>query len=179
MSLNSGILWLLAERPLHGYEVKNRFESLLGGSWEVNFGQVYTTLQRLERDQLVEAAGERGDRGKLAYRLTEGGRRTLEDWLSRPETEPQQLREEIYVKLLLTTRLANGSLDELLAAQRRVYVQRLKDLSELEEGARRDGRDDLVLLFMGGILHTEADLKWTDAIAEEMRHTKRKAKEGS
>jgi DNA-binding PadR family transcriptional regulator len=177
MSLKYGILGLLVEGPLHGYEVKNRFESLLGGSWEVNFGQVYTTLQRLERDQLVEPASERGDRGKLAYRLTEVGRRALQEWLTRPESEPQQLREEIYLKLLLTTRLANGSLDELLAAQRRVYMQRLKDLSELEERARRDGRDDLVLLFMGGILHTEADLKWTDAAAEEMRQTKRKGRE--
>jgi DNA-binding PadR family transcriptional regulator len=178
MSLKYGILGLLAERPLHGYEVKNRFESLLGGSWEVNFGQIYTTLQRLERDQLVEAAGQRGDRGKLAYRLTEVGRRELQEWLTRPETEPQQLREAIYVKLLLSTRLANGRLDELLVAQRRVYMQRLKDLSELEERARREGRDDLVLLFMGGILHTEADLKWTDTIAEKMRRMKRKKREG-
>jgi DNA-binding PadR family transcriptional regulator len=172
MSLKYGILGLLAERPLHGYEVKNRFESMLGGSWEVNFGQIYTTLQRLERDELVAATGERGERGKLAYRLTKGGRKALDEWLTQPESEPQQLREEIYVKLLLTTRLANGHLDELLAAQRRVYMQRLKDLSALEERARTDGRDDLVLLFMGGILHTEADLKWTDAIAEELRHTK-------
>jgi DNA-binding PadR family transcriptional regulator len=177
MSLKYGILGLLAERPLHGYEVKNRFESLLGGSWEVNFGQIYTTLQRLERDQLVEAVGRRGDRGKQAYRVTDVGRRALEEWLAQPETEPQQLREEIYVKLLLGTRLANGRLGELLAAQRRVYLQRLKDLSELEERARRDGRDDLVLLFTGGILHTEADLKWTEAAAEEMRQIKRKGKE--
>lgn len=177
MSLKYGILGLLAEQPLHGYEIKNRFESLLGGSWEVNFGQIYTTLQRLERDRLVGAAGKRGDRGKLAYRLTANGRRALEEWLTKPESEPQQLREEIYVKLLLSTRLADGHIDELLAAQRRVYLQRLKDLSELEERARRDGRDDLVLLYMGAILHTEADLKWTDACAEEMRHSKGKEKE--
>jgi DNA-binding PadR family transcriptional regulator len=177
MSLKYGILGLLAERPLHGYEVKNRFESLLGGSWEVNFGQIYTTLQRLERDDLVEAASQkRGDRGKLAYRLTEHGRRALQEWLTTPESGPQQVREDIYVKLLLSTRLANGHLDELLAAQRRVYLQRLKDLSELEEGARRDGRDDLVLLFMGAILHTEADLKWTDAAADEVRQNKHKGK---
>ncbi len=177
MSLRFGILGLLAEQPLYGYDVKNRFESLLGGSWEVNFGQVYMTLQRLERDGLIEADGERGDRGKLAYRLTASGRKTLDDWLSRPESEPQQLREEIYVKLLLNTRLADGRLDELLTAQRRVYLQRLKDLAELEQGARRDGRDDLVLLFKGAILHTEADLKWTDACADEIRNSNRKGVE--
>ena len=177
MSLKFGVLGLLAERPLHGYDIKNRFESLLGGSWEVNFGQVYMTLQRLERDGLIEADGERGDRRKLAYRLTGSGRQALDVWLAQPESEPQQLREEIYVKLLLSTRLANGNLGQLLAAQRRVYLQRLKDLAELEQGARREGRDDLVLLFKGAILHTEADLKWTDACAEEIRNSNRKGVE--
>jgi DNA-binding PadR family transcriptional regulator len=171
MSLKFGILGLLAEQPLHGYEVKNRFESLLGGTWEVNIGQVYSTLQRLERDGLVEAAGDRGDRGKLPYNLTGAGRRTLEDWLRQPEAEPQQLREEIYVKLLLVSRLANGGLNSLLAAQRRVYLQRLKDLAGLERRAREQGRDDLVLLVKGAVLHTEADLKWTDAWAEELLGT--------
>ena len=43
------MLGLLKGEPLHGYEVKNRFEAMLGGTWEVNIGQIYTTLQRLER----------------------------------------------------------------------------------------------------------------------------------
>ncbi|HEY7982805.1 MAG TPA: PadR family transcriptional regulator, partial [Ktedonobacterales bacterium] len=64
MSLKFGTLGLLTEAPLHGYQVKQRFEALLGGTWEVNIGQVYSTLQRLERDDLVEPAGDRGDRGK-------------------------------------------------------------------------------------------------------------------
>jgi DNA-binding PadR family transcriptional regulator len=169
MSLKFGILGLLAEEPLHGYEVKNRFESLLGGTWEVNIGQVYSTLQRLERDGLVEPADDRGDRGKLPYHLTTTGRRTLDDWLRKPEAEPQQLREEIYVKLLLASRLANGNLDRLLADQRRIYLQRLKDLAGLERQARGQGRDDLVLLMKGAVLHTEADLKWTDVWSEELR----------
>src|SRR5438067_2240121 len=38
---------------------------MLGGTWEVNIGQIYTTLQRLERDGLVRPAGPRGDRGEL------------------------------------------------------------------------------------------------------------------
>ncbi len=175
MSLRFGILGLLAEQPLHGYEVKNRFESLLGGTWEVNIGQIYSTLQRLERDGLVEAADDRGDRGKLPYHLTATGRRTLDDWLSQPEAEPQQLREEIYVKMLLASRLANGNLDRLLVDQRRVYLQRLKDMAGLERRAREQGRDDLVLLVKGAVLHTEADLKWTEVWSEEIR---RRSKRG-
>jgi DNA-binding PadR family transcriptional regulator len=166
MSLKFGILGLLAEQPLHAYSVKARFEDLLGGSWEVNIGQVYTTLQRLERDELVEPAEPRGDRGRLPYRLTEVGRKALETWLAEPESEPQQLREEIYLKLLLAARVANGDLPALLARQRRVYLQRLKDLAALEDRARSEGRDDLALLYRGALLHTEADLKWVDACAQ-------------
>jgi DNA-binding PadR family transcriptional regulator len=169
MSLKYGILGLLAEEPLHGYEVKLRFEALLGGSWDVNIGQVYTTLQRLERSLLVEPVGRRGDRGKLAYRLTAEGKQALETWLTHPEREPQLLREEIYVKLLLASRHGPGYMDALLNSQRHVYLQRLKDLAELELAARRDGRNDLVLLYRGAIFHTEADLRWVDACADELR----------
>jgi DNA-binding PadR family transcriptional regulator len=172
MSLKFGILGLLSEQPLHAYSVKARFEDLLGGSWEVNIGQVYTTLQRLERDQLVEPAQPRGDRGRLPYRLTDGGREALEAWLAEPESEPQQLREEIYLKLLLAARVANGDLPALLARQRRVYLQRLKDLAALEQKARSQGRNDLVLLYQGALLHTEADLKWVDACAQATKMRK-------
>jgi DNA-binding PadR family transcriptional regulator len=175
MSLKFGILGLLAEQPLHAYSVKARFEDLLGGSWEVNIGQVSATLQRLERDGLVEAAEARGDRGRLPYRLTDTGRKALDAWLAEPEEEPQQLREEIYLKLLLASRVANGRLPALLARQRRVYLQRLKDLAVSEQNARSQGRDDLVLLYKGAILHTEADLKWVDVCVQEIKtgHDKR------
>src|SRR2546423_1130715 len=132
MSLRFGILGLLAEEPLHGYEVKTRYEALFGGTWELNIGQVYTTLQRLERDRLVDPVGERGDRGKQRYGLTESGTAALEEWLHEPEDEPQQLRQEVYLKLLLISRLANGNLEELLARQRRTCLQRLRDLSDLD-----------------------------------------------
>jgi hypothetical protein len=93
----------------------------------------------------------------------------LEDWLAEPESEPQQLREEIYVKLLLASRVARGGLPGLLARQRRVYLQRLKDLAVLEQKAKSAGRDDLVLLYKGAVLHTEADLKWVDVCAQEVK----------
>lgn len=169
MSLRYGILGLLAEEPMHGYEMKSRYEALLGKAWEVNIGQIYSTLQRLERDGLIEAIGERGDRGKLAYQITVSGRSQLEHWLTEPESEPQYLRDALYVKLLLLRRLAKRSdLDALLARQRRVYLQRLRDLAELERQARREGRNDLVLLIKGAVIHTEADIKWMDVCLEEL-----------
>ena len=170
MSLRFGILGLLAEKPAHGYEVKTRYEDMLGGTREINIGQVYTTLQRLERDGLIEAEGDRGDRGKQDYRITDGGREALHTWLANPNEEPQQLNEEIYVKILLGSRLGNSSLDSLLSGQRRIYLQKIRDLSELEQRARRQSRVVLALLARGAIIHAEAELKWLDFAEAEMRN---------
>jgi DNA-binding PadR family transcriptional regulator len=168
MSLKFGILGLLAEDSLHGYEVKTRFDALLGHTWEVNIGQVYSTLQRLERDNLVESIGERGDRGKLAYQLTPTGRQALERWLSEPEAEPQHLHDDLFIKLMLIRRLANGNMEGLLTRQRRLYLQRLRDLAELEKRARDEDRPDLLLLIKGAVIHTEADIRWLDVCLEEL-----------
>ena len=48
------MLGLLADGPRHGYELKSAYEGDLLPSSNVNFGQVYTTLERLSRDGLVE-----------------------------------------------------------------------------------------------------------------------------
>src|ERR1700730_6474520 len=167
MSLKYGVMGLLAEESLHGYEVKNRFEEMLGGTWEVNIGQIYTTLQRLERDGLVRPAGPRGDRGKQLYELSPEGQKALKQWLAQPDSGPPPLQEYISVKLLLSKRTANGDLGGILARQKRTYLQRLRDLNGLEERARRDGRIDLARLARGALLHTGAELKWMDELSSE------------
>jgi DNA-binding PadR family transcriptional regulator len=172
MSLRFAVLGLLAEQPLHGYQVKQSFEDLLGGTWEVNIGQVYQTIQRLERDGLVRATGDRGDRGRQAYDVTDAGRDALAEWLGDPEQQPQVLREEIYIKLALLGRHADGRLGQVLDSQRRVYLQRLRDLADQVRAAQAAGRTELALLFRGALLHTEADLKWLDVCAEEIGRRK-------
>lgn len=54
MSVRQGILALLAEGPSHCYQLRQRFEERTGGTWPLNIGQVYSTVQRLVRDGLVE-----------------------------------------------------------------------------------------------------------------------------
>jgi DNA-binding PadR family transcriptional regulator len=174
MSLRFGVLGLLADEPLHGYQIKQRFEELLGGTWDLNIGSVYQVLQRLERDGLVGAVGERGDRGRQAYRATDAGVSALQEWLEESESQPQLLREEVYIKLLLLARHSDGRVDELLDRQRGAYLQRLRDLADQERAARERGREELALLFKGGQLHTEADLKWLDVCVEEIRRRRRR-----
>ena len=55
MSVPHALLALLSEGPKYGLRLQNEFEARTGEVWPLNVGQVYTTLQRLERDGLVEA----------------------------------------------------------------------------------------------------------------------------
>ena len=55
MSVRHALLALLSEGPKYGLQLRQEFEARTGQVWPLNVGQVYTTLQRLERDGLVES----------------------------------------------------------------------------------------------------------------------------
>jgi len=55
MSVRHALLALLSEGPKYGLQLRHEFEERTGEVWPLNVGQVYTTLQRLERDGLVES----------------------------------------------------------------------------------------------------------------------------
>ena len=57
MSVRHALLALLSEGPKYGLQLREEFEARTGEIWPLNVGQVYTTLQRLERDGLVESEG--------------------------------------------------------------------------------------------------------------------------
>ena len=58
MSVPHALLALLSEGPKYGLQLRQEFEAKTGEVWPLNVGQVYTTLQRLERDGLVESDDE-------------------------------------------------------------------------------------------------------------------------
>ena len=73
MSVRHALLALLSDGPKYGLQLRQEFEDRTGEVWPLNVGQVYTTLQRLERDGLVESDGE-GEGPQKAYRITPGER---------------------------------------------------------------------------------------------------------
>ena len=74
MSVPHALLALLSEGPKYGLRLQNEFEARTGEVWPLNVGQVYTTLQRLERDGLVETDDGEGERSRKRYRITSSGR---------------------------------------------------------------------------------------------------------
>lgn len=74
-NVRAAILALLAERPMHGYEMISELENRTGGVWRPSPGSVYPTLQLLEDEGLIEAVA---DGGRKSYTLTEAGRAAAE-----------------------------------------------------------------------------------------------------
>lgn len=69
--LRTAVLALLAERPMHGYQIIREIEERSGGNWKPSAGSVYPTLQLLADEGLVSAEESNG---RKIYSLTEAGR---------------------------------------------------------------------------------------------------------
>ena len=82
------LLALLAKEPAHGYELKTLLEQIFGEAYPPpNIGQIYVTLQRLERDGLVRSQDvvQTTRPNKRVYELTEAGREALSEWIDATE----------------------------------------------------------------------------------------------
>ena len=164
--MRNALLALLAAGPAHGYELKQAYERALGiATAPVNIGQVYTTLQRLERDALVIGRDvAQADRpNKTVYELTQAGRSELEAWYAASASAPR-LRDEFVTRFMLAH--ATGMTDPLalLDRQRAAYLRALRNLEPLQP----DGGNSLLtgLLIEGAALHLQADLRWLDRCEE-------------
>lgn len=70
--IRAAILVLLAEEPMHGYQIIQELTERTGGVWRPSPGSVYPTLQQLQDEELVREAPS--DSGKRVFELTEAGR---------------------------------------------------------------------------------------------------------
>ena len=93
---------LLSEGPRHGYQLKTEFEAATGGVWPLNVGQVYTTLDRLERDGLVEVGAETaGAAGQKTYAITIAGTQALGEWWEAVPSDDPPPRDELMLKVMM------------------------------------------------------------------------------
>jgi len=74
--VRAALLALLAEKPMHGYDVIQELESRSGGAWRPSPGSIYPTLQMLEDEGLVTSADQDG---KRVFSLTEAGKAEVEE----------------------------------------------------------------------------------------------------
>ena len=136
MSVPHALLALLSEGPKYGLRLQNEFESRTGEVWPLNVGQVYTTLQRLERDGLVETDAE-GERSQKRYRITAAGAEELAGWLRTPPELVPPPRDELVIKVLVALQIPGIDIREILQAHRRHAIEVMQRYTRSRRRPRR------------------------------------------
>jgi DNA-binding PadR family transcriptional regulator len=165
MTVSTTLLGLLEPEPSHGYELKRGYDSLFGGDRQLSFGQVYGTLNRLERDGLVTAGGLAPGSGpdRKRFAITPDGVAALEEWLDRPEPPEPHLQPVLFAKVVLAV-LSGRPAARYLDTQRAAHLERMRSLNT----QRRSARLTESLTAEYGLFHLEADLRWMDLTAARL-----------
>ena len=163
------LLALLAKEPAHGYELKSQLERIFGEAYpSPNIGQIYLTLQRLERAGLIRSQDvvQTARPNKRVYDLTPAGREAVTAWLESPSDGPR-VRDDFFMKLALGPQAGDVDRLGLINRQRRHYLAQMRELSSLvTDGAEED--KVARLLAEGAMLHVQADLDWLERCQEEL-----------
>ncbi|MGL4745937.1 MAG: PadR family transcriptional regulator [Phycicoccus sp.] len=179
MSVRFGLMALLAEGETYGARLRAVFEERTGGTWPLNVGQVYTTLDRLVRDGVVEQSGDPGPEGRIAYRLTEDGHAQLDAWWAAPVDRTTTPRDELTIKLALAVTAPGVDIRRVVQGQRTATLRQLRDLTRLKRDALDRAGDTAtaepglawLLVLENLVFGAEAEVRWLDHVESTLaRH---------
>jgi DNA-binding PadR family transcriptional regulator len=161
VSVRHALLALLSEGPSYGLQLRQEFESRTGDVWPLNVGQVYTTLQRLERDGLVESNDAAEEGPQKGFRITVEGQAELDNWLRTPPDLSSPPRDELVIKVLVALELPGVDVHQLVQVHRRYLVELMQQWTRLKED---ESRFDLnfALVVDAELFRLDSLIRWLD-----------------
>jgi DNA-binding PadR family transcriptional regulator len=169
VSVRHALLALLSEGPKYGLQMRDEFEQRTGEVWPLNVGQVYTTLQRLERDGLVSSDGE-GEGPQKAYRITPEGASELQTWLRTPPDLSSPPRDELVIKVLVAIRVPGVDVRDVIQVHRRRVVELMQEWTRVKRDAATDDLS-LVLVVDAELFRLDSVIRWLDAAESRLRRS--------
>jgi DNA-binding PadR family transcriptional regulator len=169
MSTTEALLALLEPEPAHGYTLKHQYDRWFGRKRQLAFGQVYSTLSRLERNGLVSQSQTETGQGpeRRLYAITVEGVTRLDAWVTTPESPDLFATSSLYARLTVAL-LSGRDVAQVLAAQRHVHLERMRELQVLRRAA--EGPDLLAVTYE--LLHLDADLRWIEESGSRLARSK-------
>jgi DNA-binding PadR family transcriptional regulator len=187
MSIRHAMLALLSEGPKYGLRLREEFEARTGDVWPLNVGQVYTTLQRLERDGLIApapsstsssssssssssgaGAGGDDDGTQKLYIITDDGAAELTRWLHTPPDLSSPPRDELVMKILVALRVPGTDVRDVIQAHRRYLVELMQQWTRIKED---DAEEDLSMSLAvdAELFRLDSVVRWLDAAEARIR----------
>jgi len=137
--IRAAILSLLAEEPMHGYQIIQELAERTDGAWRPSPGSVYPTLQQLEDEELVRETAS--DSGKRVYELTDTGREqaaaTTPPWnavTTESEDALVALRDLVYQVMTATRQVAHAGTSAQVEAAQQVLRDARRSLYRILAG---------------------------------------------
>jgi DNA-binding PadR family transcriptional regulator len=172
VSVRHALLALLSEGPKYGLQLREEFEARTGEVWPLNVGQVYTTLQRLERDGLVESEGDgqdgpqkdgsQKDGPQKGFRITAAGTQELTGWLRTPPDMSSPPRDELVMKVLVALRVPGTDVAEVIQVHRRYLVELMQQWTRIKE-SESESDMSLALVVDAELFRLDSVIRWLDA----------------
>jgi DNA-binding PadR family transcriptional regulator len=162
VSVRHALLALLSEGPKYGLQLREEFEAGTGEVWPLNVGQVYTTLQRLERDGLVESDDATEVGLQKGFRITPDGAEELAGWLRTPPDLSSPPRDELVMKVLVALRVSGVNVYEVIQVHRRYLVELMQQWTRLKEDEAEFDLS-LALVVDAELFRLDSVIRWLDA----------------
>ena len=162
MSVRHALLALLSEGPKYGLQLRQEFEARTGEVWPLNVGQVYTTLQRLERDGLVESDDTSDDGPQKGFHITAAGQDELTSWLRTPPDLSSPPRDELVIKVLIAMQIPGVNVHDVIQVHRRHLVQLMQEWTRIKIEAG-DHEVNLALVVDAELFRLDSVIRWLDA----------------
>lgn len=163
MSVRKSLLAILDQGPCYGYQLRAEFERRTGSTWPVNVGQIYSTLDRLERDGLVHRLT--GEEEQVHFQITDAGHAEVADWLGSPVQREGAARDELAIKLAIAVTLPGVNIGHVIQVQRGATLRTLQDLTRTKaaSGEPTSAEDLAWLLVVDSLIFAaEAEVRWLD-----------------
>ena len=162
MSVRHAMLALLSEGPKYGLQLREEFEARTGEVWPLNGGQVYTTLQRLERDGLVESDGTDEEGPQKGFRISAEGEQELARWLRTPPDLSSPPRDELVMKVLVALYVPSADVQAVIQAHRRYLVELMQQWTRIKE-YDAEGDLSMSLAIDAELFRLDSVVRWLDA----------------
>lgn len=168
MTVRQSLLAILAVGPCYGYQLRAEFDRRTGSTRPLNVGQIYTTLERLERDGLV-ARGTTDAEGHLYWEITGDGRTEVDRWFAEP-VDSTRSGDELVVKVALASTLPGADAASVLRIQRAATIDRLDALERTNLDGGAGGAEEFARLLVhdARVLDARSELRWLEHSAEAL-----------
>lgn len=166
MSIRHSLLALLSAGPKYGQLLKAEFEACTGELWPLNVGQVYTSLDRLERDGFVVSSSA-PNAALRPYEISEAGTEELHRWLRAVPGEAPPPRDELVMKVMVAAALDPTGSVAVVQGHRRQLLEAMQRFTRMK--ALDDATTATLMMCDAELFRLEAAVRWLDSVDARLR----------